>query len=213
VLVLGESGADIRLSRLSSVNTDALTRLASHAADLKYVQACCKQLQELCESAQGQGPYYTAISHSAVVTYARCFATGVRDSLRAVLEKAPTNLLAQHDYFVDLRNKHVAHSVSELEQTHAVVAWKKQRGRYRPSSVGAVHVSMSGLSQHDYTRLSALANWLLGELNAPFQAEREQLFKAVTAVDERELRAGVPLWQETEFLSSGLASPKRQRRR
>ena len=187
--------------------------LASHVADLRHVLTCCRQLRELCESDGGQGPYYTAISQSAVVTYARCFASGVRKSLRALLEQAPPELRSLHDHFVDLRNKHVAHSVSELEQTHAVVTWKKQRGRYRVASVGAVHVSTSGLSELEYTNLYRLAEWFLGELNAPFQTERDQLLKTVSMIDDRELRAGDGLWQEAEFLASGLASPAKQRRK
>lgn len=213
LLALAESGSETRWSRLSLVDTAALTRLASHAADLRFVESSCRQLQSLYESEDGQGPYYTAISQSAVVTYARCFASGVRDSLRALLEKAPTDLRSSHEYFVDLRNKHVAHSVSELEQTHAVVAWKKHRGRYRVASVGAVHVSVAGLSELEYTNLSKLASWFLSELNGPFQVERDRLFEAISKIDERKLRAEARLWQEAEFLASGLASPMRQRRR
>jgi hypothetical protein len=55
---------------------------------------------------------------TALVGYARCYASGTRYNLRVddLQEEYPEGNLAElHEYFKNLRDKHAAHSVSPLE--------------------------------------------------------------------------------------------------
>src|SRR5258708_1465821 len=57
--------------------------------------------------------------NSALIAYARCFATGIREhrldesDFEGVPEHA-SKLKTDHRYFINLRSKHVAHSVNRL---------------------------------------------------------------------------------------------------
>src|SRR3990167_7217377 len=55
--------------------------------------------------------------------YARCFASGFRRSLEhTLLDTAPEHIKKTHTYFIEIRNKHVAHSVNSSEKGNVLVA-------------------------------------------------------------------------------------------
>src|SRR5688572_13808408 len=57
-----------------------------------------------------------AIWNAALVAYARVFAGGVRQPIDATtIFQAGSDELEAHEYFLALRNRHVAHSVSDYE--------------------------------------------------------------------------------------------------
>jgi hypothetical protein len=58
-----------------------------------------------------------ALWNSALIAYARCFSSGKRRSdLRPDIFLPVDGALAVHEYFINMRNKHVAHSVNPFEQ-------------------------------------------------------------------------------------------------
>lgn len=59
-----------------------------------------------------------ALSTAAVVRYARPFGSGKREKLDKSI--VPQHLLSEHEWFIDLRNKHVAHSVNAYEENSLV---------------------------------------------------------------------------------------------
>jgi hypothetical protein len=61
-----------------------------------------------------------ALWNAALVSYARVFKGGVRRfDVDSLLERLPPDARPTHEYFMGLRDRHVAHSVNALEQ-HAV---------------------------------------------------------------------------------------------
>jgi hypothetical protein len=68
----------------------------------------------------------TSLWNSALVAYARCFGTGVRrlrlnvERFKGLADKAEEAEKA-HDYFMDLRNKYVAHSVNRFEDVRVIL--------------------------------------------------------------------------------------------
>lgn len=64
--------------------------------------------------------------NAALIAYARAFATGVRATrlstdMFAVFGDKATDAVKAHEYFLDQRNKHIAHSVNRLEDVRIVL--------------------------------------------------------------------------------------------
>lgn len=59
---------------------------------------------------------------AAVIKYCRCFSPNVRTSLAPSIFDTVAHARSNHDYFVDLRNKHIAHATNGFEQAKAFVA-------------------------------------------------------------------------------------------
>src|SRR5687768_8341398 len=85
--------------------------------DLQGVVDCCDRLLSITRNQSDDYTLLEALSSAALVKYVRCFGGGKRTGLR---EKDISDIegdpLGVHRYFKDLRDKHIAHSVSPLEQ-------------------------------------------------------------------------------------------------
>ena len=188
--VLVPDHAEGRLTELPIPESSELVQLASLFADLSQVQKYCEQLRPCFEKEDYYDSKSVAAGNCAVISYARCFATGVRDNLTlSVFAQADSELLALHEHFLHLRNKHIAHSVNDMEFTCAVVSWEKQRGRYYPAAVGTYHMTAVGLSEHEYYDMLKLTNWLLPRLWAAYKRECKRLFEVVKSMEKKQLQA------------------------
>ena len=67
---------------------------------------------------------------------------------------------------MELRNKHVAHSVNDMEESRAIVLWEKKGHRYEVANVAHVHMRSGGLSQRDFNRMMEVTDWLLEQVRA-----------------------------------------------
>jgi hypothetical protein len=88
--------------------------------DLDSVAKCCDTyiecFKEIFHGGKGDDKLFRALAVAIPVTYARCFKGGVRKRLSAPLNK----LLSKeeidcHQLFLNLRDKHIAHSVNNFE--------------------------------------------------------------------------------------------------
>lgn len=202
-----------RLTALNIPEALALANLTGIRADLSHVEKCCDQIRALYE-ADNRGPFYAAISHSAVIGYARCFATGVRTNLSAnVFSNAPVGMLALHTHFIELRNKHIAHSVNAMEESRAVVSWEKRGHRYEVVDVGAIHTRSSGLSQRQYTQLARLVKWLLSETEEMCEQEKAKFRKLVLQMDKAYLRSFGSAFADLSRVFEGQIPVERPRRK
>jgi hypothetical protein len=96
--------------------------LMSIECDLKQVEACADLLGRSSFDEQKPDPLRFALIDSCVIRYRRCFTTGLRLKLaRQIVERVAPRYVEIHDFFFDLGNKHIAHSVSALENPCAVV--------------------------------------------------------------------------------------------
>lgn len=151
--------------------------LLSIQRDLKLVRSGVEQLSRFGED-EAFDELRTALIDSVVIRYRRCFVTGLRAKLtrQDVLKAAPA-YIEIHDFFYDLGSKHVAHSVSALEQSVAMVhvdesdpdAWKvvAQMLMHLEGSVETINL----------IRLGELSEILLREHVAPEQRRYEELFE------------------------------------
>lgn len=88
--------------------------------DLRFVQACCGRLLSILAQAEDERDVVLlkALWSSAMVAYARCFSSGKRFGLsKSDVESLPLEgeVTEFHTWLIDMRNKHVAHSVNPFE--------------------------------------------------------------------------------------------------
>lgn len=102
-------------------SAEELRDRASISQDLKLVVDCVQRLlqeQSRDDQAPVDGVLAQALWTTALIAYARCFGTGVRirltsEDIRELgLEGDPEGF---HQHLLDLRSKHVAHSVNAFE--------------------------------------------------------------------------------------------------
>lgn len=68
---------------------------------------------------------------AAIIRYVRCFhTTGKRYGLKA--ENVPEDLMDEHNYFRNIRDKHVAHSVNAFEQPYVSTYIEIENGQRKP---------------------------------------------------------------------------------
>src|SRR2546430_1185815 len=147
--------------------------LISVAEDLTVVVQACERLR--AEQRKPENDHDEVVAKSlwttALVMYARCFGTGKRKGL--TLEDVRTlplqgEVVEWHQYLIDMRNKHIAHSVNPFEiiSIGGVVA---PSGRVE----GVAHVSMRYVGTDDggVWQIASLAAELLGVINGRIEQQ------------------------------------------
>jgi len=119
--------ADLVWVSLTETEASTYLDLRIHRSDFDFAVAVLTRLVE----AQGSGEFRTddrdperddqrARWNAALVAYARPFVSGIGQRLTlSIIESAS---IEDHTYFMNLRHRHVAHSVSEYEQVGVVIA-------------------------------------------------------------------------------------------
>lgn len=115
-----KSGSLVRLS--TSKEAKAHANLVSVRQDLVYTHSVVQKLIELIDKVDNEavdvgGADLNTYWSAALIAYARCFADGKRLGLEAnIFKDLPGDPLGAHQYFIDQRNKLIAHSVNPFEQ-------------------------------------------------------------------------------------------------
>jgi hypothetical protein len=104
----------------------ALADIGGELMDIAFAHSAVQELLDSWPPDASLGPDSTsarALWMAAIVSYARCFRGGIRTSGTASTLISRLRGLDQssHEYFLDLRDKHVAHSVNALEQATVFV--------------------------------------------------------------------------------------------
>lgn len=114
--------ADVKPQTVFEMRTPdarAVADLLAIRQDLTFVWEACDLLLDLPTDDPGLRPVLTrALWSSALIAYARCFATGKRLGLNDEdVRRVPkgTEAFEFHRKMLELRNKHIAHSVNPLE--------------------------------------------------------------------------------------------------
>jgi hypothetical protein len=114
------SADDTKEMPIAELKSNLAKELADRAAifqDLTFCVACCDRAIESLGADTKDLVLIRALWTAALVAYARCFASGVRFGLSPDLfDHFAGDPHAAHEYYLDLRNKHIAHSVNAYEQ-------------------------------------------------------------------------------------------------
>lgn len=160
-------------------------------SDLNGVIEYCDYLLNSEVATKRDFVLWEGLCSASVVRYARCFASGVRDKLsHSLLDGADSKLRDFHNYVVELRNKHVAHSVNPFEENVVTL----QIGDHFTASTEIVAVNGShgrtvGLGLGEEDQLKALAEWVLERVKEMMKKEKTGLLALAHRRPLSELKA------------------------
>jgi hypothetical protein len=202
--------------------------------DLDFVMATLEYLAELLRegpppltaeqwntgvSSSGASPQRDVVIRSlwttALVTYVRCYASGTRYSLQVqdLTEEYPQGNLAElHDYFKNLRDKHVAHSVSPLETFGTGVKLVQEAdGRLRVADLATAHATYGHPTDAESVETFRTFVWYVREVvSKRFRDAKRRAREKAETLSQEQLRSLQPL-ELRPGLDPGLVRPPRPR--
>jgi hypothetical protein len=184
---------------------ERLASLAGLKSDLEQVERYCDRMIERYAGAHLKKSLFDivgfttpvdlvdweALSIAACISYARCFVSGVRQSLDAGrLANAGAELKDTHQFILNLRNKHVAHSVNSFEENSVTVHLEDTfQSSNEIRSATPRHTRTAGLSFDMPEKLRNLAQWWLSEVRSEMSAETESVIRLAQSMPLDEIRA------------------------
>jgi len=198
-----ETADGYRVVVVDAPSSGEIRDLASYRRDLELARVYATELarRDLDELENSRDPK-VALWLAAIVCYGRAFNTGVRRHPLDTSGLSPTQLEA-HRFFLDMRNKHVAHAVNDYEQT-IVVAYLTNSA-FAPPAVtrtGQVHVEYLGAEQDDLAMLVQLCDYFTRAINRRLRALHLRLAQELAEMGE-----------EAVYALQDLAVPSPQRER
>jgi hypothetical protein len=151
---------------------DFVMRTADYLADLLREWASLEE-----DLAPGDGSKKDLVARSlwtaAIIAYVRCFAQGTRYRLRKedLKEQYPGgNVIKLHQYFWEIRDKHVAHSVSPFEVFGTGVDLVQEAdGHLRVADLVNAHVTHGHPDAATAEKLGNLAGYVRGFVQSQFE--------------------------------------------
>ena len=187
-----------------------LASLHSIRHDLLGTLEYCAHLKAM-ETGNYNPILWEALSSAAVIRYARCFSPGSRQQLdHKLLKTAPEHLRAEHECFIAVRSKHVAHSVNEFEENDVTVTVCEDGASMSISGIGAQHGRVMGLDFEGPRRLVELVTWVERHVNQQITAEEKRLLLIAVEIGVERIRGfGLPGGQDGPL--EGRASRSRRK--
>jgi hypothetical protein len=181
--------------RLTESDAFRLADMAGVQMDLRTVAATCAQLgrkrdRDGLEDMLG----LEAMQDRALVRYGRCFKGGVRTAFvvpQAWIEALAAELREAHAYFIDLRDKHIAHSVNDWEMNVPVayVGIDHETGAIAPpSSISVQQHRMVMIGSESVDRLWHLAKALADRVEAEMEVEKAKLLEVARRIPAEEIK-------------------------
>ncbi len=117
---------------------------------------------------------------------------GVRnkDALH-LLESLNDDQKVQYEYFRDVRDKHIAHSVNEFENNHVKAYYIAETPEKGIESIGSESIRVIGLSSDEINIIENICTALLQRLKEEIETEKEKLLrytKEFTVEDIKEMK-------------------------
>ena len=172
--------ADWRYVHFEHQEAQRLADLNGVEYDLELVSSLGKQFLENDHFASSSNLLLAqAFFMSAVVTYGRTFGSSVRTGVtRAQIEELPENLQILHQYFKDVRDKFVAHSVNAFEENCVkLYLTPEERGGPGVASIGLGHARIATLSHQDMAHLLELVTAVSDLVQKEMESEKTRLLE------------------------------------
>ena len=133
---------------------------------------------------------WEALSTATAVAYGRCFSSGVRIRLTELVHQMPDEEMRKmHQFLIEFRNKHVAHSVNAFEENSVGVHVSSE---YTSSTdietIIPRHSRQSGFQIDMPALIQRLAEWRLQQVQDAMAGERRAVLQAVRRVPLDEIR-------------------------
>ena len=157
--------------------------------DLEVIEEYCKLAAQTQVVDHPSAYLMDALGSAALVRYARIFKSGVRTKLKQEWIGFDSDELACHQHFIDLRDKHVSHSVNSYEDT---------------VSIAFIEVSESGetevqnvLAESSRAIMTTKNVWALGEI-----ARKVYDYVVTWQIEERPKALAIVKNQPRHFIDS-----------
>ena len=128
---------------------------------------------------------------AAVIRYGRTLATGVRKGIpKSWIEALPEESRRCHEYFKALRDKYVAHSINQLEDSQVFVMLSPQFSEdQRPAHITVDRGRLVTLGASDIALLRSLAEKLRAVVTQEIESETARLLALAQQMPIAEIKA------------------------
>ena len=164
--------------------------------DLKAVSVLCAIVLAKMEAPprEQNNDELEALQAAALVRYGRCFKRGARNAFLLgpeSVERIAPAWLEIHRVLIDLRDKHIAHSVNDWELNVPVVYLRHDRetDRYEVNQIQVQHHRITVLAAGTIRNLRQLASFLVEMVESEMRAERSRLLELAKLMPIEELKA------------------------
>jgi len=206
-----------RFVNLDIKEAQLLADLTGVLRDLEATEAICDsllgELQKLGESQKSLWDLrmLEALSAAALVRYARSFGSGVRaQTPESVFKGLSEGQAADHKWFMDLRDKYIAHSVNAFEENQVVAyLMPEERGPRGVSSISVQERRLASLGHDDVGRLKALCTEFRSRISQIVEEEREKVLKCARTLPVDKLYAQVDPPPKAAF-GSDVGKPRKR---
>jgi len=119
-----------------------LADLGAIVQDLRFTMETCSRLKKLLKENSQDSLLIESMWTAALIRYARCFASGKRFGLsESIFDGLMGEPHEVHKMYIDLRDKHIAHSVNPFEQMEVGLVLSPQSSHER-KIIGVATMSM-----------------------------------------------------------------------
>ena len=140
--------------------------------------------------------YPDIFTTAILIRFMRAFGGGIRrESAAHLLSALNTEQKSNYEYFQNIRDKHVAHSVNEFEENYVNAYYIEERPEDGVNSISSGGGRVVGLSSLDIERIKSICQTLLIAVNAEIQTEKEKLLviaKIFTTEDILKMDSATP---------------------
>lgn len=166
----------VRAAEVTIPEAEILADLYGIIYDLEIASELCQKAQDL--PAHSDVQITEAIVSSAVIRYGRCLKSSVRLGIDPEdIATMPDEIQVLNRYFVDLRNKYVAHSVNPFDAVFVTASLTEKNGMKLPIKaihMGAIRVVLDARVASSLQRLVEAA---LGMVKEKAKVEESRLLE------------------------------------
>jgi hypothetical protein len=169
----------VKVAKIVGEKAHKLGDLALHALDLRFAADCLAAINE--------GPtdfMQDVLWRSAILHYTKCFSSGVRRALKQgpIYKDEVPEALEAWKWFLDLRNKHVAHDVSAFNTTEVGAVVNDPTESHKIAKVACAIFRVVTLDNGAFGNLDLL----IRRAREWVDLEQDQLCDAITVDLEKE---------------------------
>lgn len=168
---------EMPIVRYRSQKARELADLDSILLDLRSILESCRRLIQLIDSESGDAVLLEALWTSSLVRYVRCFSHGRRAGLRPeILDEIIEGAREAHQFFKEIRDKHISHSVNPFEQVEVgVILTPENKGIRKVEGISTLLMRQNVTSREGMVTLYRLVQ----ELGKKVSERRQNLWNEV----------------------------------
>ena len=175
-----------KVIKLSGYKAQQLSELALHRSDLLVALACLEGINDVPPDSPlvQQGLWRSAVGHCM-----KCFsASAARSKLNPKkVFKGDSEALAIHEYFRNLRNKHIAHDANAYSQCLPGAVLNGPNAQYKIAKIVCFSAVAETLDQVNYSNLHKMVTETLSHIEARFESLSSDLTSELEARSYEEL--------------------------